>query len=560
MKKFLFLILPAGLVFTEPSLSQTTFDRVYGILQTNCSGSCHNYGNPSGNLRYDVPKQDLLASLVGIAPDNDYADSVGYKRVIPGDARRSFLFRKVNNGLDANLSLHQGEGGSMPQGLSPLSEVEREMIRQWIIFGAADTGYHYADEQTITDYYNGFAEARDPSLPVPDPSEGRQIYWGPIFLRPGNEIEFDGKFPVYNNAPIEVYKMEANVNKESHHMAVFKYLPGKDTLMEDGLSRVTGIGDAAELFDKAEPIGQWPNSLAIETPQGTALIWDSNTVLNLSYHILNYSDSIIACEVHYNIFTRPLQTGTVPMLSYPVRYDGKPVYEGGWEVGNLIVPPNDPGDSTTLTITQYNNPDSDFWHIWSIQAHTHRLGKDYNVWLRNPNGSKGELIYDGTYDYDQHFDKGVYDWEHPPLRTFNPMQPADMSAGLIHEATFYNDTPDTVGFGLRTTDEMYVTYIFYAKSPSPVGILPDKVFNDANVRIYPNPVHQQAFIRIHPDMTLNHAEFRMYDLMGKEVLAERNIADGKFTVDFAQLPNGSYFYRLINDGRLAASGKVMVVE
>lgn len=555
-----FYLLVPVLLLALPSFSQTTFDRVYSILQSNCTGSCHNYGNPTGNLRLDGTKQDVINSLVDVTPDNDYAESMGYKRVTPGDARRSMLFRKVSRGLDVNLTLHQDEGDPMPKDLPALSEVEREMIRQWIIFGAADTGYHYADEQTITDYYNGFAETRDPSLPLPDPSEGYQIYWGPIFLRPGKEIEFDSKFPVYNNTPIEVYKMAANVNKESHHMAVFKYFPGKDTLMEDGLSRVTGIGDAAELFDKAEPIGQWPNSLEIETPQGTALIWDSNTVLNLSYHILNYSDSIIACEVYCNIYTRPLQPGTIPMLSYPVRYDGYPVYQGGWEVGNLIIPPNSPGDSTKLTITQYNNPDSDFWYIWSIQAHTHQLGTSYDVWMRNPDGTKGDWLYDGTYDPTYTFRTGRYDWQHPPLRIFNPMQPVDMSDGLIHEATFYNNTPDTVGFGLKTTDEMYVTYIFYAKSQSPVGILHNKVFNDAHVRMHPNPVQQEALVHIGPDVALKNAEFRIYDLMGKEMLQRRNINDRKFLIELKDFPAGNYFYRLINNGEIASSGKMMVVR
>jgi hypothetical protein len=182
------------------------------------------------------------------------------------------------------------------------------------------------------------------------------------------------------------------------------------------------------------------------------------------------------------------------------------------------------------------------------------------VWARNTDGTKGEWLYDGTYNPTYTFRTGSYDWQHPPLRIFNPMKPVDMSIGLIHEASFYNNTPNTVGFGLRTTDEMYVTYIFYAKMQSPVGILPEKVFNDAHVRIYPNPVQQTAFVRISPDVDLKNAEFRMYDLMGKEVLSEKNIADGNFTINLSRLSKANYFYRLINDDQMASSGRIMVLR
>src|SRR5690606_19086090 len=102
--------------------SQTTFDRVYQILQTNCTGYCHNSGNPTGNLQLDGSKQDVMNNLVGVTPDNTAAASRGLLRVYPGDARKSFLFQKINHGLDSHISLQSGEGDPMPQGGSPISE------------------------------------------------------------------------------------------------------------------------------------------------------------------------------------------------------------------------------------------------------------------------------------------------------------------------------------------------------------------------------------------------------------------------------------------------------
>lgn len=555
MKKLLVLtFLP--LLLNCTTFAQTTFDRVYSIIQTRCAATCHKYGSPDGNMLLDGTKQEVLANLVNVTPDNDTAEIKGYKRVLPGDARRSLLFRKINQGIDGYATLQNGDGAPMPKDTTALSFVEQELIRQWIIFGAEDTGYHYVDEQTITDYYGGFAEARDPSLAPPAPSEGYQIYFGPIFLKPGKEIEFDGKFSVHNTEDVEVYKMNTAMNKESHHYAVFKYHPGEDAAVPPGLHRVNSIGDAAALFFSAEVVAQWPNSLEIETPPGTALMWDSNTVLNLSYHILNYSDSIVAAEVYMNIFTRPQQASTQPMLSYPVRYDGHPVYQGGWDVQNLILYPSN--NDTTLTITQFS-PDSTFyWNLWSIQAHTHKYGKDFNIYLRNPDGTKGQIIYDGTYDVTHTFDQGFYDWEHPPLRYFDPPLSVDMTEGMIHEAKFRNNTGDTIGFGLKTTDEMFVSYVYYTKSETPLGILPDKVFNEAHVKIYPNPAGEQALIHIGPDVVLKNAELRIYDLLGKEVLLAGDLKERQFTLKTGNLPTGNYFYRLMNDGRVVASGKLAV--
>ncbi len=541
--------------------SQTTFDRVYQILQTNCAGYCHNSGNPTGNLQFDVSKQDVMNNLVGVTPDNTTAASRGLLRVYPGDARKSFLFQKINHGLDSHISLQSGEGDPMPQGGAPISEIEREMVRQWIIFGAGDTIYPYADETVITAYYNGFAEARDPSLPIPDPSEGYQIYYGPIFLMPNVEIEFDGKFPLFNTYDAEVHKMNVAMNKESHHMAVFKYHSGNDTLVAPGLKQVNSIVDAADLFFTADVVAQWPNSLEVELPQGTALFWDSSSVLNISYHVLNYSDSIIMAEIYMNVYTRPRQPNTIEMTSYPVRYDGHAQYQGGWDVFSLVILPT--GTDTTLSINQWHQDSTHYWNIWSIQAHTHQLGKDYNIYTRTDNGDKDCHVYIGKYNTDHTFNQGFYDWEHPPLRYFDPPLSVDMSKGLIHEAVFNNNTPDTVGFGLKTTDEMFVSYIFFYKTPTPSGVIDpclvsvDEIENLSFVKLFPNPSANKIHVEWNHDKPLNHASFKIYNLMGSEVLSVSKLKETSFSVDVNELAQGQYLYRITNNGETIASGKFL---
>jgi len=561
MKKLFF---SAVLLFSITAAnSQTTYDRVYQILQTNCAASCHNSGYPTGNLLMDGTKQDVLNNLINVTPDNATAASKGFKRVKPGDARKSFLFHKVNQGLDPNVSLQPNEGDAMPYGLSALSQVEREMIRQWIIFGAQDSVYPYADENVITQYYNGFAEQRETPLPVPNPNDGYQIYYGPIFLMPGEEVEFDMKAFLYNNSDLEVHKMNVLMNKESHHMAIFKYLPGNDTIFPDGLKKVNSLLDAAGLFYSAEVVAQWPNSLEIELPTGTALFWDSNTVLSISYHILNYSDSIIAAEAHMNVFTRPRSVSTIEMTSYPVRYDGHPQYQGGWDVANLIIPPTN-GADTTYSINQWHADSTYFWNIWSIQAHSHKYGKDYNVWLRNNDGSKGCQIYDGTYDVTHTFDQGFYDWEHPPLRYFDPPLAVDMSTGMVHESTYNNNTNNTINFGLTTEDEMFVTYIFYYKSQSPIGTfdpcplvsIDNKVLSNL-VKVYPNPAQNEFTVEISQDLNIENTSFRILDIMGKELISADISDEIKFSINTSRLSGGCYYYQLISSGVSVATGKII---
>lgn len=537
------------------TIAQTTYNRVYQILQTKCATSCHNSTNPSGNLLLNGSPSDVLSRLVDVTPQNTAAASRGLKYVYPGNARKSFLFLKINQGLDGHVSLQPGEGTAMPMGQPPLSLVEREMIRQWIIFGAADTGYAYANEQVITNYYNGFAEHRDPSLPIPNPSEGFQLYFGPIFLMPGEEVEFDGKFEIGNTFNAEVYKMDVAMNKESHHLAVYKYHSGNGASVAPGLKKVNSLLDAVDLFFAADVIAQWPNSLEVELPQGTGLFWDSNTVLNLSYHILNYSDSIIAAEVYMNIYARPRQPHTIEMTSYPVRYDGHPQYQGGWDVFNLVILPT--GTDTTFTINQWHADSAFYWNIWSIQAHTHQLGKDYNVWLRNSDGSKGLQIYNGKYDVTHTFNQGFYDWEHPPLRYFDPPLPVDMAKGLIHEAVFNNPTGDTVTFGLKTTDEMFVTYIFYYKTPYTMNVDDSKTSNDVHIKLFPNPTSDKIYVQVGSEVRLHHATISIYDLLGNKVLVAEPHTHGMFEIETHSLGAGQYFYHVINDGVLSTKGKFL---
>ena len=229
-------------------------------------------------------------------------------------------------------------------------------------------------------------------------------------------------------------------------------------------------------------------------------------------------------ELYMNVYTQPMGTAQTEMISAPVYY-------GGSDPLNLHLLPT--ATDTTLVIEQFETDTTYTWYLWSMMAHTHARGKQFDVWMRNANGTKGEHIYDGNYNAEYTFNQGYYDWAHPPFRTFDPLQPVDMSNGLIHEAVFNNSTPDTINFGLSTKDEMYVTYMQYTTEPITIGVKEENsVFNYFNV--YPNPTHDIVNLSFNSDKP-EQGILRLFDNLGREVYNRTlSINQGKQKLQLSQ--------------------------
>jgi hypothetical protein len=85
----------------------------------------------------------------------------------------------------------------------------------------------------------------------------------------------------------------------------------------------------------------------------------------------------------------------------------------------------------------------------------------------------------------------------------------------------------------------------------------EEVINNA-VSIYPNPFSSLATVMISKDLKLQNAEFRLYDVLGKEVIAMNNITTNEIRLDQKHLLPGVYFYKFNNNGKTISSGKVLV--
>jgi hypothetical protein len=526
----------ALLIAVFSSYAQSTFQQVHTLLQANCTVGCHSGGSPSGQLNLSGTEMDVWTELVNTNPVNPEANSKGMKLVAPGYPEKSFLFVKLSHDIDPVTHLTIPMGNAMPDGLPHLDYEDIELVRQWILFGAGPTE-SYLNTQILSDYYNGPGLPRIQAPAAPSASEGFQIHYGPFFLNPSSESEYFYKYETKLSEDQEIYRLNTTINESSHHTALYKYNDGLDTFFLPGLRPVGSILDAAGVYYASSIIAQWPNSQDLVLPEGTAFSWGANTVLDLNYHIANYStDSILPAEFYINVYTQPVGTAQAEMISTPVYY-------GGADPLNLTILPN--GLDSIYTIEQYETDTNYTWYIWSMMAHTHQLGQEYNVWMRNSDGSKGEQIYDGHYNVEYTFNQGYYDWAHPPFRTFEPLQEVNFSNGLIHEATFNNPGPDTVGFGLRTTDEMYVTYIQHTLEPVTIGVKEqESIFNYFNA--YPNPSRDVINLSFNSEKA-NSGVLCLTDNLGRDVYTENLvITQGKQKLQLSKNDLGlaSGFYSL----------------
>jgi len=127
--------LPAADSCIPTTLFEGTFDRLQKqVFDQSCALSgCHDSQTRAANLLLEVGASH--ANLVDATPTTPAAVDLGWKRVAPGDAATSLLYRKITGELGAGL------GERMPLRGRPLSARLVEILRAWIAAGAPATGW-----------------------------------------------------------------------------------------------------------------------------------------------------------------------------------------------------------------------------------------------------------------------------------------------------------------------------------------------------------------------------------------------------------------------------------
>ncbi len=553
--KFKFQLLISCLFLYHSMLAQdqATSLRVYEIFQSKCV-SCHSNENPragldlEGNGTTTIEKAlDVYNKIVGVNPKNTTAKAKGYQYIRPGRVDKSFLFKKINQGLDQSMSLEEGEESPMPISGS-LTNVEKELVRQWIVWGAPLEGT-VVEEQILEDYYAGKGKASFPAeIPdAPDPSEGFQLKMGPFFMNPSGEQELFLKYQLDNESDIEVNRIEVDMSNFSHHFIIYDYGTPAEAVPEGLRYNQNHTNDVNFVASVAEPSD-------IRLPEKTAYFWGPKHVLDLNSHYINYStDQIYQSEVYINVYTQATGTAVQEMRSNLLPNTNINIPN----TGDIIT------QSSTLRIPAFLEsiiPQQIF--AWNIGAHTHKYGAGYKIWTLKEDGEKENLIYDGSCP------GGVpdcivpfFDYQHIPIRTFDEFLPLNLGNGIFHEAKYINDGPEPVAWGPTSKDEMMLFAIFYVTDTTGLNLNlttatkeVDPIFN--GVKIFPNPMTDYATILLPTD--LGKVTFTLRDVMGRVLQTSTNNNNPYIRVERNNLPKGIYLFTLEDELGRMYSDKLLV--
>lgn len=554
--------------FVSATFAQSTGQEVYSILQAKCATSgCHSSNDQIAGL--DLQGNGIAqvrANLFNIDPENATANQKQHKLIYPGDPYKSFLFRKINDGLAASDVLDADEGESMPPANSPqLTDYEKEIIRQWINFGAVLNG-QVVNPQLLQEFYgpdgnlsaddNGIWSI-DPQNPPAPPEEGFQIHMGPFFLPPSSfddraETEFYSKWDANNDLPFEVTRINTIMGSSHHFIGYY---------CEDDCDNVDyGYREDANFLARQWTAVQEPKD--IQLPLGTAYSFPANSVLDLNSHYINFSFTApLACEVYVNVHTQEEGIAVQEMFN-ELLIDF-----------NFFIPNN--GDTIVRESAFFDN-NAPTIHVWQLGSHTHEKGVDFDVWLRNEDGSKGEQLLDASkFRGLPECNDVVYDYAHPPSVEYSPFLPIDMSQGIIHRAKWVNNSDQSTFFGVLSTDEMMITTVSYTLGvegvtpgeasvcvdPEPPVGIEDEFISDKQMLIYPNPFSQHATVQLNDNLIQGSYQIEVIDLLGKKHQSHSidHTSNNTFlSISRNELQNGVYFIKLLQSGETLSIQKVIV--
>jgi len=527
--------------------SQSTALRVYEIFQDNCV-SCHSNVNPRAGLDLEGDGNSLeekalsvYNNLVGITSGNNTAAAKGYQLVHPGRVDKSFLFKKINQGLDLDMALENGENDPMPL-TGSLTDVEKELIRQWILFGAPKEG-EVIKETLLQEYYEGGkgrASFPEGAPPAPDPSEGFQIKMGPFFIDPSGEDEYYTKYQLDNTSEIEVKRIDVKMAISSHHFIIYDYASNASNVP-------AGFRRDQDHTQDVSFVATLQESRDIALPNRTAFKWGKNHVLDLNSHTINYlADNIYQNEVYVNIYTQPLGTARQEMQSVLIPYL--------W-----IDIPNNGNEITHSSVVQY--PGQAF--VWNIAGHTHRYGTSYKIWMNDAGGNPDEMIYDGSCP------RGTpgcvapfYDYQHIPTRAFDEFLHIDFFKGVTHEAKWINDGPEPVRWGSTSQDEMMLFGMLFVTDTTGLGLsnVTTPTFEIENplneIVVMPNPMQEITNIVL-PD-NIGPINFRLVDMLGKEIQQLNGFRNKFIQINRNNLPSGMYLFTVENEAGQSFTGKILM--
>ncbi len=201
----------------------------------------------------------------------------------------------------------------------------------------------------------------------------------------------------------------------------------------------------------------------------------------------------------------------------------------------LVIKYNPLGDS--LWVRTYNGPGDDTDRIFSME-----LDNSGNVYVTGYSWT-GFLPSTADYLTIKYNSSGAQQW----LRRYNaPGNGTDQAKSIA-----IDNSGNVYVTGFTSASSQDITTIKYSVNTAiePISnIIPDNFSLSQN---YPNPFNPMTKIKFDIPKAFN-TKLAVYDILGKEVavLVNDNLKPGSYEVELnsADLPSGTYFYRLVTDG------------
>jgi hypothetical protein len=417
----------------------------YEVIQTeiwdqSCI-SCHmegaSYANQSGLiLTADVSYEQLMNRV----PTNVIAAEDGL--LLVGDEGyaslpKSFLWEKINaNDMDHFYQDHPEYGAIMPLGDDFLTNGKLEFIRQWIEAGAPQTGQVASVELLSNE--TRYTPAPFEALAVPE--SGYQFHIEPFTVGPGMDREIFIYEKLDNPEPIYVNRVEIAMQSGSHHFLIYQFNNELSSFLYplDGATRdvYDASGNYLESvlfhlqFHDFVTGTQWPK-MDYHYPEGVAFKIPADFGFDLNSHYVNKGTEDIEGEVYANLYTVPESEVVHVAKLLDINND------------DIYIPAN-----TLQHKVVYDFIAEEEMNVFQLFSHAHGNMTEFRVYATGGEND-GELVYI------------TYDWEHPPIKEFDPPLVLESGQGFRLETTYDNPGSTSLQFGLRSTDEMMILFGAY---------------------------------------------------------------------------------------------------
>lgn len=277
--------------------------------------------------------------------------------------------------------------------------------------------------ETVPDPETQPQENCDDGLCLTVPETGFQLRTVGTEIPPGADVEYCEVLTIPGEPGEKVYidRMEVKMSDFSHHLIVTAFPIGdpEAEMWEDGERRECAGFEAFSFFGV---VGSQVPYLDEPYPEGVGRVYEAGQKLLFDYHYYNTSAEPVAARAAVNFHTTTEDdVERVANDLMALLFD-------------IATPPMSTGTYTGECTFRKDV------EVYKWQRHTHRWGRDFDI------------FYAGGDRDGEH----VWTSEHFETTDFRPTEPTILKEGssVQFRCEIENDTPNTIRYGVKATDEM----------------------------------------------------------------------------------------------------------